>query len=388
MSYFPDWSADDDDLTRTRKWDGGERFEREITDVIVHPNHAVGSITEEMPIPAWVQPTLPPPPALVEAFPSQPGRFESAPNHPRLHSAPQLAVGRKPYDSETSVSTWKKTVPALRQMIGLPIVPGWRRTPVPPAPAPAPWPEPAPPATASSRLSPWVSIAMAVCLVAMVLMAIVGLGSRAREASRRAHIRVVSATAPDGTAVTHGRVFVDGGAECDSTPCELELTPGVHWITVRAPGFETPPSRSVNAGLEGEPTSVAFDLVPSREPPPVVAAAPAPPVPAPAPLALAAVAQPAAPPQPAEAVAAAVRPAQSPRPALVPPAGFGARLNVNSIPASTVVVDGRPAGQTPVMGLKVKPGPHTVVLIGPGGKREVRSTAVGAGKTATVAVRF
>lgn len=384
MSYLPDWSTEDDDLTRTRKWDGGDRFEREITDVIVHPKYAAESVTEEMPIPAWVQPTLPPPPAPAESFPSASGAFASAPNLPRLHSEPRLSVGRTPFDSDTSVSTWKKTVPALRQMMGLPIVPGWRPTPLPPPRLLEPSP---PPPSSRARLTPVLSIAMAVCLVAMVLMAIVGLGSRAREASRLAHTRVVSAVAPDGTAVMNGRVFVDGSAECDGTPCELELTPGVHWITVRALGFETPPSRSVHAGREGEPTQVAFELLPSREVPPTTVAAP---VAAPAPLppvALAAVAVP-APAEPSSEAPVAPGPTESARPSLVRPALLGARLNVNSIPASTVVVDGRPVGQTPVMGLKVKPGPHTVVLIGPEGKRAVRSASAVAGKTATVAVRF
>jgi hypothetical protein len=379
MSYLPDWSTEDEDLTRTRKWDGGDRFEREITDVIVHPSFAAESVTEEMPIPAWVQPTLPPPPAAAESFPSASGAFASAPNLPRLHSEPRLSVGRTPFDSDTSVSTWKKTVPALRQMMGLPIVPGWRPTPVP---RPRLLEPSAPPPPSPARLTPVLSIAMAVCLVAMVLMAIVGLGSRAREASRLAHTRVVSAVAPDGAAVTNGRVFVDGSAECDGTPCELELTPGVHWITVRAVGFDTPPSRSVHAGREGEPTQVAFELVPSRDGPPTAVAAPAPaPLP---PVALAAVAVPA---PSTEAPVAAGR-TESPRPSMVRPTLLGARLNVNSIPASTVVVDGRPVGQTPVMGLKVKPGPHTVVLIGPEGKRAVRSASAVAGKTATVAVRF
>ena len=79
---------------------------------------------------------------------------------------------------------------------------------------------------------------------------------------------------------------------------------------------------------------------------------------------------------------------EAPRAALVRPAPLGARLNVNSIPVSNVLVDGRPVGQTPVLGLKVKPGAHSVVFISPDGKRVVRSTVVGAGRTATVAARL
>ena len=69
------------------------------------------------------------------------------------------------------------------------------------------------------------------------------------------------------------------------------------------------------------------------------------------------------------------------------PAGKGT-LNINSIPVSSVILDGRPLGTTPKVGIKVSPGAHTVVFVHPEYGRKVRSVSVSAGGTATAAVRF
>lgn len=63
-------------------------------------------------------------------------------------------------------------------------------------------------------------------------------------------------------------------------------------------------------------------------------------------------------------------------------------LNINSIPVSKVILDGVPKGTTPVIGVKVAPGTHTVVFQHPEHGRKVRAVTVQAGKTATAAVRF
>lgn len=63
-------------------------------------------------------------------------------------------------------------------------------------------------------------------------------------------------------------------------------------------------------------------------------------------------------------------------------------LNINSIPVSTVILDGRPLGQTPKVGVSVSPGSHTVVFVHPEHGRKVRAVTVQAGQTATAAVRF
>ncbi|MCA9634349.1 MAG: PEGA domain-containing protein, partial [Myxococcales bacterium] len=72
-----------------------------------------------------------------------------------------------------------------------------------------------------------------------------------------------------------------------------------------------------------------------------------------------------------------------------PPAATGnGTININSIPVSNVILDGRPLGQTPKTGISVSPGNHTVVFVHPEHGRKVRSAKVDAGKSVTVAVRF
>ncbi|MBK9000223.1 MAG: PEGA domain-containing protein [Myxococcales bacterium] len=391
MSHHAGWIADEDDMTLTVPLvsvpQARSRREEEATDIVVHPDFAADVVTEELPMTRVVEywsAAAPAPAAVlapVESFPKiDPVPFSPAPILPRSHSEISLPAPRARLDSDTAVSTWRKTIPALRRMVGLPVVPGWAPPRAPIAPA---LPRPNQASTPKSSWSPVVLGAMAVCLVAMVVMTIVGFGSRAAEASRLAHIRVVSAFGTGGTVVTDGTVFVDGSAECESTPCELELTTGVHWITVRAPGYETPPSRSINAGTD-EPTEVVFQLVPASQPAPVTVA------PAPAAELAPSVVLGAAMPSPPRALAPVPAPAQPahPAPAVVRSAAAPARLNLNAVPAANVVLDGRPVGRTPLMGLKVSPGGHTIVFIGPEGARAVRSTVVGAGRTVTVGVRL
>jgi hypothetical protein len=69
------------------------------------------------------------------------------------------------------------------------------------------------------------------------------------------------------------------------------------------------------------------------------------------------------------------------------PSGQGL-LNINSIPVSTVILDGRPIGSTPKLGVKVAPGSHTVVFVHPQHGRKTSTVTVTAGGTATAAVRF
>lgn len=77
--------------------------------------------------------------------------------------------------------------------------------------------------------------------------------------------------------------------------------------------------------------------------------------------------------------------AETPKPAA--PSGQGT-LNINSIPVSNVILDGRPLGTTPKVGISVSAGNHTVVFIHAEHGRKVRSVSVPAGGTATAAVRF
>ena len=70
-----------------------------------------------------------------------------------------------------------------------------------------------------------------------------------------------------------------------------------------------------------------------------------------------------------------------------PAAGQGT-LNVTSIPVSNVIVDGRPMGSTPKMGLSVPAGTHTVVFVHPEHGRKVVTVTVAAGATQTASTRF
>jgi hypothetical protein len=54
---------------------------------------------------------------------------------------------------------------------------------------------------------------------------------------------------------------------------------------------------------------------------------------------------------------------------------------------SSVILDGRPVGTTPKIGVKVSAGSHSVVFV-KDGQRKTQSVTVGAGQTKTVVVRF
>lgn len=62
-------------------------------------------------------------------------------------------------------------------------------------------------------------------------------------------------------------------------------------------------------------------------------------------------------------------------------------LHVNSIPASTILLDGRPLGTTPHVGLQVRPGVHTIVFVG-SDARKVVTMDIPPGAHRTAAVRF
>jgi serine/threonine-protein kinase len=72
-----------------------------------------------------------------------------------------------------------------------------------------------------------------------------------------------------------------------------------------------------------------------------------------------------------------------------PPAAAGeAHLNINSIPVSNVILDGRPLGPTPKVGVSVKAGAHTIMFVHAEFGRKTKSVNVASGATSTVAVRF
>ena len=63
-------------------------------------------------------------------------------------------------------------------------------------------------------------------------------------------------------------------------------------------------------------------------------------------------------------------------------------LNINSIPLSRVVLDGRPLGETPRVQISVSAGVHTVLFVHPEYGRIFREVRVDAGRSSLAAVRF
>jgi PEGA domain len=94
---------------------------------------------------------------------------------------------------------------------------------------------------------------------------------------------------------------------------------------------------------------------------------------------------------PAPAPAPAPRAPTAPTPAVAAtpkPASGNGTISMNAIPVSNVLLDGKPLGQTPRMGVSVPPGSHTVVFVNSEHGRKAKTVTVEAGKSATVVVRF
>ena len=75
-------------------------------------------------------------------------------------------------------------------------------------------------------------------------------------------------------------------------------------------------------------------------------------------------------------------------PTTAPAPGGSGMLNINSIPVSKVLLDGRPIGSTPKVGVSVPVGSHTVTFVHPEKGRKTISVSVKAGETKTAAVKF
>jgi PEGA domain len=71
-----------------------------------------------------------------------------------------------------------------------------------------------------------------------------------------------------------------------------------------------------------------------------------------------------------------------------PEASDQARLNLISDPPAMVLLDGKPIGQTPRMGLSVSPGTHAVLFIHPTLGRARASAKLDAGQSKTLRARF
>jgi len=215
----------------------------------------------------------------------------------------------------------------------------------------------------------------------------------------------VTAAGPSGAKVDGLRVFVDGVVKCESAPCRVQgLNTGTHFVSADAPGFTATAARAVSVERGAEAT-MHIDLVPQNG-----QSTPSAKVDEPKPEATAdsqatAVSDLKAEAKPEPAAVATRTSAQKadkastkskdeakktdePKKADVADATGMGTLNINSIPVANVVLDGRPMGSTPLVGIKVSAGPHSVVFIHPEQGRKASGTTVKAGGTATVAVRF
>lgn len=231
---------------------------------------------------------------------------------------------------------------------------------------------------------------------------------------------VVSASGPHGRILPSVEIFVDEVKRCNESPCRVDgLSDGVHIVAAKAPGYDTMAGKAVKVQSGDE---VPFDLelqastttektlaqteklekkpeekdAPEKdsdeETAPTTSIEDLEPVNRGAPAAAPAAARGPASPAGNTALAqqlAGVAPSQ-PQAASQPaaPKGTQSKLNINSIPATSVVVDGMPLGRTPKVGLTVAPGSHTIVFIHPEHGRKVRQLTVQPGQTQTAAVRF
>jgi serine/threonine-protein kinase len=200
---------------------------------------------------------------------------------------------------------------------------------------------------------------------------------------------------------TKVEVFVDGTKRCDTVPCVVgDVAPGARTIKVLPQGAAPlPPQEAIVE--RGEDKPVTFSMVAQSHEGATSATAHAPgaisevkPIET-APL----TPPPEAPPPPApdgsttpppqlptqEGLTPSARPTSTPASA---PAQGNGTLNINSIPVSKVILDGRPLGNTPRVGLSVPPGTHTVVFVHPEKGRQTVSISVKPGETKTAAVKF
>jgi serine/threonine-protein kinase len=71
-----------------------------------------------------------------------------------------------------------------------------------------------------------------------------------------------------------------------------------------------------------------------------------------------------------------------------PPETGNGTLNINSIPPSNCILDGRPLGMTPKAGVSVPAGTHSVTFIHPEKGKQATSVTVKPGETKSVGVKF
>ncbi len=254
-----------------------------------------------------------------------------------------------------------------------------------------------PPAPSQPKRWPWLAAAAAVVTMIGAGAAVTGAKALGYGSAQSGAI-VVTAAGSGGKAVQGLKLFADGKLTCESSPCRTELGAGTHFIHAEAPGYEPTAARAVSVDPDGEAVlhielSAKASAAASQSEPveakveEKVAATPKAEAPADKPTEKRT--------DKAEPATKAAAPAAKSAPAAAakvetpaPQPAAQATLNINSIPRSNVVLDGRPLGMTPQLGVSVSPGAHTVVFVHPELGRKVAGASVQAGATSTVAVRF
>jgi serine/threonine-protein kinase len=164
-------------------------------------------------------------------------------------------------------------------------------------------------------------------------------------------------------------------------PKTIELDGGAKWrVTASKKGLPDYVARfDFSDGVAVKTVRIAID--PEKAEEPVVEATPPPPAPEPEPR-------------------SAAPPSRDPGPRDPPPrdppkeepkeqaSGGAGKVNINSIPVSRVLVDGSPMGETPLSGVSLPAGLHTVTFIHPELGRKSVVVKVEPGKTATASAKL
>jgi hypothetical protein len=285
--------------------------------------------------PAWKPSPLPP-------LPTPPARATATPMLPPPPRLPTPLRELPVYDEQDSTST--NVVPverrASRKRTGRPVT-RWR----------------------SKHAPVWIGAAVGGVLFVLVAVMASVLGRSPTATASSAGGVIVTVAGPGGSPVDSPAIDVDGARRCDASPCRISgLGDTVALISISAPGFVATSPRAVRV-TSSSLAALHIELEPLEY---------------------------AEPEAESEAIATDEPRPRAPvkKPRAAKPVATSAWLDLSATPTAAVVVDGRPLGHTPRMGVAVAPGAHEVVFMHPDKGRRSRSVHVEPGARRSVAVRF
>lgn len=153
------------------------------------------------------------------------------------------------------------TVPALRYLVGMPVMPAF--APKASAGAPVAVASVRRPAKQQKRQASRAVIGLLALIATLTLaVGIVAFALVAAEAisPQEEGSVVVSAYGVSGMPAGF-KVIADGETRCEEVPCRFDVTAGEHYVTVVAPGYERASTRRVRVTEESE-SNLHFELVP------------------------------------------------------------------------------------------------------------------------------